>query len=243
MISHGLGVLALVGPPATLPRIHRAGQPVMVWSLEDPLSSLTSLVQDVGLDGVIEWSDIDSVVMTANMREDAFGIVGGSYYSIFFAAVLSGSLAAHAIQNQMLRRAPPRANFFEWMAGSALPSLDELQTACVPIAMGDGCAAHPLHHYCATTEGSCAATVFATDATSSSVQRKASSRQGLVGRMRSSVSTTASQFTSAISNKRNGAHAYHPLVTLGVEENAQEPRWPVPCIRSLTTVSSHMSIR
>jgi len=138
MISHGLGVLALVGPPATLPRIHRAGQPVMVWSLEDPLSSLTSLVQDVGLDGVIEWSDIDSVVMTANMREDAFGIVGGSYYSIFFAAVLSGSLAAHAIQNQMLRRAPPRANFFEWMAGSALPSLDELQTACVPIAMGDG---------------------------------------------------------------------------------------------------------
>jgi len=137
----------LLRPPAS----ERLGRPAMMWSLEDPASSLVALVQDVGLDGVLDWEAIDSVVIASNAREDLGGVVGGSYGLVAMAGLLSGAATAHVIASQRSKQEElvPFGDFkkqeevglrpaFEWLAGAALPSLEELQDACVQIANSDG---------------------------------------------------------------------------------------------------------
>jgi len=104
----------------------------------------------------IDWDALDAIVMASTAREDFGGFVGGSYGLVALAGIVSGATTAHYISSQLSQQIPygeyrrPPA-FIEWLAGTSLPSLEELQTACVPIARSE-----ELNLYlCATPSGTC----------------------------------------------------------------------------------------
>jgi len=102
-----------------------------IFTFADPFASLASL----------PMSEVEVLVSAANLREDFGGVVGGAYLLIGIGGFVSGLATATAISSQLVGiDAASRlvgastAAVDDWKAGLALPSLDELHSACVLVS-------------------------------------------------------------------------------------------------------------
>lgn len=121
-LPRAAGVAALAAVPApTVP-------PLDFGIFADPSPAL------VGLD----MSELETIITASNSREDIGGVVGGSYALAELGLLATGFATLMLINSQLKKQQVPFAAWqapvspaAEWMAGLALPSLEELQRACV----------------------------------------------------------------------------------------------------------------